>query len=67
MGESNYENEHLQRHHSAEKNKQNQKFQERTLNNSEHGRRDVKEKDVRKKKAEVVSFLQRNKAHLSST
>ena len=37
-------------HHDARREKkQNKKFQERTLNNSEHGRRDVKEKSVRKK------------------
>lgn len=46
LGESNYESNSLQMHHDARReNKPNKRFQ----NNSEQGRRDVKQKGVRKK------------------
>jgi len=51
-------------HHNARReNKSNKKFQERTSNNSEHGRRDIKGKGVRKKGKDC--FLEINKANLS--
>lgn len=56
LSESNYESNGLQMHHDARReNKLNKIFQERALNNSEQGRRDVKEKGVRKK--EDCQFL----------